>query len=590
MNLSKFSSLLQVLLLGMFLAACGGSGGSGGSGGDTGGVDSPEPTDCDGSSSITVSGRISFEDVPVAQDPVDGVYLDYDNTATKPVPLAKMLVECADGSTVFAESTTAANGEYSVTIPQGVDARLVVRAESVRSDGPTWDIKVVDNTNGQAVWAIEGERFATDDSDLVVNLVAGSGWDGDRVYDGVRAGGVFSIYETVYQAMQLVASADPNVTFNPLLLNWSPGNRTTCNSPFPYEDGCTGTSFYTSGQIFILGDEGGDTDEYDDSVVAHEWGHYYEDTFSRSDSVGGPHSGGDALDIRVAFGEGWGNALSGMILDETYYRDTFGPQQSNGFALGLETQPTSDEGWWNETNVQLILFDLFDDAIDDNDTISLGFGPIHTVLTGPQKTTEAFTSIFSFIHYIVDGGHAGSTQVDPLLADNEISPIVDPWGGGRGAVANDETPATDNSQDDYVSPVYLDLTDAVNNGTVTDICVTDFYGDYNKLGTRRYASFTVITSGDYRFELDGSAGITGSDPDFYIYEAGEVILEAADYSASSDPAENPDFNDVGEGVEVGTVNLQTGTTYTADLHEWLHHDGDDTTTGATCLQLTVNEL
>lgn len=597
MNLSKFSSLLQVLLLGLFLAACGGGsdGGGSGGGGNTGGVDSPDPADCDGNGSITVSGRISFEDVPVAHD--SGVYLDYDNIETKPVPLAKMLVECADGSEVFAESTTTVNGDYSVTIPQGVDARLVVRAESVRDDGPTWDIKVVDNTNGQAVWAIEGERFSTEDDDMEVNLVARSGWDGERVYEGERAGGVFSIYDTIYQSMQLVASAEPNVVFEPLLLNWSPANTTTCNSPFPYEDGCTGTSFYTSGQIFILGDEGGDTDEYDDSVVAHEWGHYYEDNFSRSDSVGGPHSGGEALDIRVAFGEGWGNALSGMILGETYYRDTFGAQQGNGFAIGLESGSTADPGWWDETSVQLILFDLFDAAIDGNDTINLGFGPIHTVLTGSQKTTEAFTSIFSFIKYVIDETTADQASVDALLLENNISPITDEWGRDRTSDFDDAPSGYDPK---FTDPIYLDLYDVVN-GVVTaenTICVTneDTGGEYNKLGNRRFGRFTVDTSGTYRFDLDGSHAGRVVDPDMYVYESGDLIYSATDYSAYAvtDPDDenyNKDADDygVGAGIEVGEFTFSTGVTYTIDLHDWLNidQDPDGPTGGEVCLELTV---
>ncbi len=67
--------------------------------------------------------------------------------------------------------------------------------------------------------------------------------------------------------------------------------------------------------LWILGDENGDTDEFDDHIIIHEWAHYFEDQFSRADNIGGSHSLGDALDIRVAFGEGWGNAFSGIATD-----------------------------------------------------------------------------------------------------------------------------------------------------------------------------------------------------------------------------------------------------------------------------------
>jgi hypothetical protein len=49
-------------------------------------------------------------------------------------------------------------------------------------------------------------------------------------------------------------------------------------------------TYYTDGGLFIYGDEDLDTDEYDDHVL-HEWGHHYEDKFSRSDSIGGEHGG-----------------------------------------------------------------------------------------------------------------------------------------------------------------------------------------------------------------------------------------------------------------------------------------------------------
>ena len=78
--------------------------------------------------------------------------------------------------------------------------------------------------------------------------------------------------------------------------------------------------------IYILGDFtalGGDTDEFDQSVIAHEFGHYVEDRFGRSDSIGGDHGGSATLlDLRVAFGEGWGNAFSGMVLGDPIYRDS----------------------------------------------------------------------------------------------------------------------------------------------------------------------------------------------------------------------------------------------------------------------------
>ena len=100
-------------------------------------------------------------------------------------------------------------------------------------------------------------------------------------------------------------SANPSQVFPALKINWSVNNIPVSGNK---AIGQITTSHYSpsEGQLYILGAADNDTDENDDHVIAHEWGHYFEDKFSRSDSLGGSHSGNDRLDLRVAFGEGFG--------------------------------------------------------------------------------------------------------------------------------------------------------------------------------------------------------------------------------------------------------------------------------------------
>ena len=612
MRFEKSAGLFLAFLATILLAACGGDGGGIG-GTDTGGIDL-SPADCtsDGGT-ITLSGTVLFEDVPVITA-FSGAKLDYGEIWLKPVREAEMYVECGDQTEVFAESVTGTDGRFSVTIPDGVEVRVVVRAKTVRSGGPTWNVKVVDNTDGQAVWTLMGERFAVGSSDRDIEVVAGAGWGGAS-YTGERIGGAFSIYDTVYNAMQMVRVANPTATFAPLVLNWSPNNTVSCNDgTAPYANGCVGTSFFTTSkakdgsivrEIYILGKEDSDTDEYDDSVVAHEWGHYYEDWFSRSDSVGGRHQGDDALDIRVAFGEGWGNAVSGMITGEEFYRDTQGDNQGSGFDLGLEFQETNHDGWWNETSVQLILFDLFDSNPDMSDSanVSLGFGPLHDVLVNEQRSTEAFTSIFSMARYMVlKANGLSQADMDALLSDHNIAPITDIYGEGR---ANTHPSYFDSSE--YSDPVYLDLNSAVNTGSVQQVCVNKAAGEYNKLGNRRFGYFTPNDPGTYRFKLDGElegGGVAGSDPDMYLFDNGTVANAGkdlfdgtgADFSSpDATAADNPDKEKYGDSFEVAEATLEDSKTYVMDLHEWMNHDAvftDDgnSTGGEVCLELTVERL
>jgi len=60
--------------------------------------------------------------------------------------------------------------------------------------------------------------------------------------------------------------------------------------------------------VYVYGVANGDTDEYDDDVLYHEFAHYFTQAVSRDDSYGGCHvlSSTD-LDLRLAWSEGWGD-------------------------------------------------------------------------------------------------------------------------------------------------------------------------------------------------------------------------------------------------------------------------------------------
>ena len=68
--------------------------------------------------------------------------------------------------------------------------------------------------------------------------------------------------------------------------------------------------------IYLLGgsSSGGDTDEYDDDVLYHEYGHYLEAVYGTQDSPGGRHYLTDKdLDLRLAWSEGLGGFFPGAV-------------------------------------------------------------------------------------------------------------------------------------------------------------------------------------------------------------------------------------------------------------------------------------
>ena len=102
-----------------------------------------------------------------------------------------------------------------------------------------------------------------------------------------------------------------------------------------------GSSRYSAGTgIFLVGAADQDTDEYDRHVIAHEFGHYLEHRFSRSDSFGGPHALTDQLDLRVAFGEAWGSAFAGMVTGQPVYVDAH--QRGSSASVQLRSRAAAE--------------------------------------------------------------------------------------------------------------------------------------------------------------------------------------------------------------------------------------------------------
>jgi hypothetical protein len=301
--------------------------------------------------------------------------------------------------------------------------------------------------------------------------------------------------------MQKVISSDRSATFPHLVVNWSEDNIASSGS---IVDGQIGTSYFTEnendlGNLYILGYAGNDTDEYDDHIIIHEWGHYFEAMFSRADSIGGFHTTGDRLDIRLAFGEGWGNAWSAIATDNVIYYDTLGDRESSGWSMNIESESKVVPGFYSEASIQRILYDLYDSSNDGADRLSLGFKPIYDVLVGKQKNTPAFTSIFSFIKGLKDENPSSVSNINSILDSERIESIDNIYG-------------TNN-----ITGLYYDL--IVDDSL--EVCTTIRYGvgtykQYNILGNHKYVRFTIHSSGRYTIKMN-QRGWGSSDPDFILY-------------------------------------------------------------------------
>jgi hypothetical protein len=491
------------------LAGCGGGGGGGGGGG-VGVLPFLPPVSA---GPVTLTGTATYESVPNPNG-----NLVYASTSVKPVRGASLEVVDAATSAQLAVATTDDNGAYSVSVPANSTVIVRVRAQLTRTaPGAAWDVSVRDNTQGNALYSMQTAAFSSGTAASTRDLRAATGWDGSR-YASQRVAAPFAILDTVYTAMQKVLSVAPATSFPSLRVYWSPNNAPSPGNPALGQ--ITTTYFVsksTGREIYVLGKEGVDTDEFDSPVIAHEWGHYYQSSFSRDDSPGGEHSGSDRVDRRLAFSEGWGNAWSGIALDRSTYVDSRGPgQATDSISVDLRAGPSTNPGWYREVSIQSILWNL---------NQQVGFKPINDAMTSFQfRSATPVTSIhlFSSVFNAVAPGSAPALKT--LLAGQGIT-STDAYGVGE--TSDDSAAATPVPG---VLPLYRPVAVGVLASNVA--CISNVAGTVNKLGNISYLAFNAPASRDYTIQLTGGSGL----PNFDLFKGGliarssnKVSLGAGDY-------------------------------------------------------------
>jgi hypothetical protein len=513
----------------------------------------------------TVTGNVTFARVPfatAAQDPDRGLWY----AAAVQQPSRGVIVRAVDPNsptTVLATSSTDDLGNYSLSVASNTNITIQVVARMLRDASqslPRWDVRVQDGHTGNAPYTYtEPSPFNSSTGTHNVSIPTGISAAGTAT--GTRASGPFAILDTVYQGIQTILGVAPATNFPALIVDW--GSQT---------DG----TFFTTGNpqfIALLSDLGSDTDEFDQHVIAHEFGHYIENNFSRADNFGGSHGLGDKLDPRVAFGEGFGYAFSAIVLNDPIARDS---ANDNGNlwsgSFNVETNPPAIQVgtnenygcWCSESSVWSILWDLYDNPADANDSLALGFQPIWEVLIGPQKTTPAFTTIFSFVAALKAARPNDQTAINTLVAAQNIdSANIDAFATGETHV-----PAIVSAAD--VLPLYTTIT---AGGAPVVLRNTDNAGTFNKVGNRRFLRFTPTNGNPVGITLN-SSNPNSADPDFWIYEAGVARL------GEEDPPPQP---------ETGTFTGIAGHTYLLDVYDCANGcSGQQGVAGDYNLTITIN--
>lgn len=235
----------------------------------------------------SVTGQVRYEDKEYGTAGFTGA------TSFKAVRFAEVqAVDVLSGATL-ATGATDASGTYLLTIPPASGSTEIYVRVISSSLSPAVNVKDLSD----ALYAVAGSTF----------VASGAANANISVQAASSAAGAFNILDTYVTGAQFVQSLSGS--YPPALATFwqagSPNGTYFCNTMDPY---CS-----LGEGIYIL-NYSGDTDEYDDDVLWHEYGHFVASKYSKDDSPGGFHylSSND-LDLRLSWSEGWGDFFPAAV-------------------------------------------------------------------------------------------------------------------------------------------------------------------------------------------------------------------------------------------------------------------------------------
>jgi hypothetical protein len=315
-----------------------------------------------GAAQTTFRGTVLYEKIPAGRNG-----LDLANPVRTPAAGVKVEIVSPD-RTVLGNGFTDEKGVYSIRVRLNRTPSVYVRALAQTENA------TVVRERDRAEWSMVSDTFAPGRARTVTRDLLAT--------DSSRVSGAFNIAATIWRANALVHAAQPDVALPRVEIRW--------------DTVYMGGTFFRHGEgvAFINGRRTRDSDEYDDHVIAHEYGHFLMSNFSRESSPGGDHSFGEQLDPRLAWSEGWGNFFGAATAGTPHYIDTgvLRSRQAVLVQMDLEDDaPAGDRpGIWSEHSVASALWDWFDDGAEARDSLALGFSPMWTAFAALAKEPDVF--------------------------------------------------------------------------------------------------------------------------------------------------------------------------------------------------------
>ncbi len=293
-----------------------------------------------------------------------------------------------------------------------------------------------------------------------------------------------------------------------------------------------------------------DTDHFDNSVILHEYGHFLEKAFSRSDSPGGSHNGQKIIDPRLAWSEGWANFFQGIVLNRNYYRDTTKidcsstiqysftdfPLEQN--VLDLRDRPyNTGEGNFREISVSRLLYNTVATPGNSADTTGELWATAPIVqITSDAKFINIWNAFLGLKMSALAGGR--SSHFINYFLKSDLS--------GNGVIANSFT-----GNENYLNPGSAPLTREKQRATLNDwtqqvttqssVCPTNTDASVNSSGYWTFLSGSPKADESLNGSLSWSDMFNSNDFYLYYHDGNQTTLSLEYKSVNSSEPYNLDL-------------------------------------------------
>ncbi len=355
---------------------------------------------------ITLKGKAVFEyRVPSKQG------LGAIEDSTKNIRHASIDVLSSQGCVTA--SHTDRQGAFSIKVPYREQEEYTIQVNA-RASNEHINITVQDEPANFQHYFISKTITLEDQSDvtdIVITASADEQGGAFNIYDQILEANIF-LREQTKNCHNFIPDCIPFTQAPKVYVYWKKGLNPVTHF---IKDATSSFSFYLPGrrQLFIVGGSNGDiiatnTDHFDNIIILHEYGHFLEDTFSKTDTPGGSHNARYVIDPRLAWSEGFATFFANAVFGRAVYIDSVGISPNGLLKINenLESHPpkrdvskATGEGNFREFSITRTLWDIIDpythlskDIEDqDNDSIDGGsFGEIWSVFSLLFKDTQYY--------------------------------------------------------------------------------------------------------------------------------------------------------------------------------------------------------